>query len=134
MPVANRPRAVRAAASNTAPAPGHEDWTSIEQSFVPDAERSTHERGSMPSGRLHWLPTFTPHLHGPAIADPAFFGAFRGATQKSDFSEPWLIGVRPQASGCAPHPMLQKTLRSPGSRARSVQACRGALTARSFSM
>lgn len=63
------------------------------------------------------LPPSLHHLRGQAISDPALFGSFLGTTQQSDFSAPWLIGVRPWASRCALHSMLQKTLRPPGSRA-----------------
>ena len=76
------------------------------------------------------LPPSLHHLRGPAIADPALFGSFLGTTQQSDFPAPWLIGVRPKASRCALHSVLQKTLGSPGSRARCVHACTGSLTAR----
>ena len=70
------------------------------------------------------------HLRCQAISDPALFGGFFGTTQQSDFPAPWLIGVRPKASRCALHSMLQKTLGPPGSRAKCFRACTGSGTAR----
>jgi len=70
------------------------------------------------------------YLRCQAISDPALFGGFFGTTQQSDFPAPWLIGVRPKASRCALHSMLQKTQGPPGSRAKCFRACTGSGTAR----
>ena len=136
MPVTQHPlhRSVRAALPHTAPALGHDDRTNL-QPFVSASGRLTHEPGSKSGARCQqtdfpWPAAFPPPPPRPGHADPALFGSFLGTTQQSDFSASWLIGVRPQASRCALHSMLQKTLRSPGSRARCVHACSGSLTAR----
>jgi hypothetical protein len=137
MPVTRHPlhRSVRAELPHTALALGHDDRTSSRRPFVSavDAVRAfparSPVRGASRRIRLG-LPPSLHHLRDPVIADPALFGGFLGTTQQSDFSAPSLIGVRPQASRCALHPRMQKTLRSPGSRARCVHACSGSATAR----
>ena len=127
-------RSVRAALPHTAPALGHDDRTNVKQPFVSASGRLTHEPGSKSGARCQrislGLPPSLHHLRSPAIAGSALFGSFLGTTQQSDFSASWLIGVRPWASRCALHSMLQKTLRSAGSRAGCVHACSGSLTAR----
>src|SRR5438445_506531 len=66
-----------------------------------------------------------------AAGCPALFGDFSGTTGLSDFPGPFVIGVRPWTSRCVPRQLLPWTaLGSPGSHARCLRTCTGALIAR----
>jgi len=67
-----------------------------------------------------------------AAGCPALFGGFLGTTRRSDFPEPFIVGVRRSTSRRGPRVQLPRaTLGSPGSRAWCVRTCTTSLTARS---
>ena len=137
MPVTQHPlhRSVRAALPHTAPALGHDDRASMRQPFVSASGRLTHEPGSMPGARCQQTDFPWPAAFPPPPPRPGHFrpGVVR-QLPRYDAAVRLLSAMAhrrmPQASRCALHSMLQKALRSPGSRARCVHACTGSLTAR----